>query len=374
MANVDVDKVKKRIDQIGAANGSDPAAANLVIECAANIVTRPVEWLVPDVFAVGKTSMVAGDPGVAKSTLMIDLIASVTAAPAFPWLGCRQGDVFILSAEDDCEDTIVPRLQSAGADLSHVHIIRAVFSLGEDDRPHRRTFNLSNDLELLEDALKKYPNTVLIVIDPISAYMGGVDSHVNTKVREVLAPVAELAARTRCAVIGVSHLNKGSGSNSISALYRIMGSLAFVAAVRSVIVVVKDDSDEEKKRRLFCSVKNNNAPEPEGALAYRVANEGGQPRIVWEKDRIDISAQQALDRPKDDRDKMIDAWLSAQLASGPKRASLIFDEAKALKFSVNRLKSSKGRIRALSDRIVPAPPEKPYWVWKPQPKADGSDL
>jgi putative DNA primase/helicase len=360
----------------------EPVDSHLHIDCAASIVTRPVVWLVPNTFALGKTSMMAGDPGVAKSTITIDLIASVTGVPRFPWEGCMQGKVLILSAEDDPEDTIVPRLKAAGADLTKVHIIRTVFSIGEDDRPHRRQFNLGKDLELLEAAVVQFPGIVLIVIDPISAYMRGTDSNKNSDVREVLAPVAEFAGRTKCAVLVVSHLNKGGSGAGTTAIYRIMGSLGFVAAVRSVIMVMKDRDDEEGKRRLFICGKNNNAPEPEGALAYRVENHNGQPRIAWESERVSITAQEAMDAaPKDDLDVAVDAWLAELLATGPKKSNDIFNAAKARCFPLKRLNGSKKRLR-IKPHHVEKPPEggeppsgwKPYWEWRLPVKGDGSEM
>jgi hypothetical protein len=356
---------------------SPPVESQLLIECAADIETRPVEWLVPGVFAIGKTSMIAGDPGVAKSTITLNLAASVTREPAFPWEGCKQGAVLILSAEDDPEDTIVPRLKAAGAVCSRVHIVRSVFSIAEDDRPHRRTFNLKNDLELLEATLGKYSDVVLIVIDPISAYMGGIDSHTNTSVREVLAPIAEFAARTKRAVIVVSHLNKGSGSgNTLSAMYRVMGSIGFVAAVRSVVLVVKDPDDEEGKRRLFLSVKNNNAPEPEGALAYHVASVDELPVIAWSRDRVHINAQDALNPAKTDRDAEIDAWLGEQLKAGPKPSKDIEATAKTLRFSHNRLWASKRRLGIAATRVQPPKEstDEAYWTWELPVKGDGSEM
>jgi putative DNA primase/helicase len=349
-----------------------PGESHLEIVCAADVVTRPVVWLVPNTFAIGKTSMMAGDPGVAKSTITIDLIASVTNVAKFPWEGCVQGSVLILSAEDDAADTIVPRLIAAGADLSKVHIIQAAFSIGEDDQPHRRQFNLKNDLELLDAALVRYPGTVLITIDPVSAYLSGTDAHRDAEVREVLAPVAEFAGRTRCAVLLVSHLNKGSAKNGASAIYRVIGSIGFVGAVRSTVLVTKDHEDPDGKRRLFISLKNNNAPEPEGALAYRVENQEGQPRIAWESERIDISAQEALDHsPKSDHDAEVDTWVMAQLTAGNNKSKALID---AGIFSYNKLKASKRRLRINAVLIPANGDEKRYWIWKLPVKGDGSDM
>jgi putative DNA primase/helicase len=102
------------------------------------------------------------------------------------------------------------------------------------------------------------------VIDPISAYLGGTDSHKNSDIRGLLAPLSEMAARHNVAIIGVSHMSKAAGAK---ALMRVNRSLAFVAAARAAFVVVSDSMD--KTRRLFLPMKNNVGPDSTG-LTFRI--------------------------------------------------------------------------------------------------------
>ena len=74
----------------------------------------------------------------------------------------------------------------------------------------------------------------LIIVDPISAYMGGSDGNGNVETREVLEPLAEMANRLHIAVVAVTHLNKGGGGGSQTALSRFSGSIAFIAAACSL--------------------------------------------------------------------------------------------------------------------------------------------
>src|SRR5262245_60585673 len=94
------------------------------------------------------------------------------------------GDVIILSAEDGVGDTIVPRLLAAGADCGRVRIVTATQA---EDGKGNRTFNLQTDLEMLESKINEIGNVVLVIIDPITAYLGKVDSHKNAELRGVLA-------------------------------------------------------------------------------------------------------------------------------------------------------------------------------------------
>ena len=127
---------------------------------------------------------------------------------------------------------------------------------------------------------------VLAVIDPITAYLGWIDSHKNTDVRAVLAPLAAMAADRAAAVGRVSHLTKAGGTE---ALMRVMGSLGFVAAARSAYLVAKDAEDET--RRLFLPLKNNLA-EDRGGLAFRVR--GRDPRR-WDRDLVRGVGRRARD-------------------------------------------------------------------------------
>jgi putative DNA primase/helicase len=145
-------------------------------------------------------------------------------------------------------------------------------------------------IALLEEVLAAHPACKLVNIDPISAYLDGTDSHTNAAVRGLLAPLAELAAKFKVAIVAVSHLNKGGGQTS--AMYRITASLAFVAAARAVYAVIKDKDDEG--RRLMLPVKNNLSADRTG-LAYRIGTAtNGAPRIKWEREPVTVSADEAM--------------------------------------------------------------------------------
>lgn len=270
----------------------DSPKAHAVAEfvTVSDVQAEPIRWLWRGKLALGKVSLLAGDPGLGKSLVSLAVAAAVTRGAPWPVNGTRapEGEVVLLSAEDDVADTIRPRLEAAGADVGRVHVLTMVRDLDPDGRPFSRGFSLRRDLKLLDASLAERPSVRLVAVDPISAYLGDIDSHNNADVRGLLAPLAELAARHRVAVLCVSHLNKGGGP----AMYRTNGSLAFVAAARAAFMVTRDQADPA--RRLMLPLKNNLAPDVDG-LAYSVQTaENEAPVVVWEPEAVTVTAEEAL--------------------------------------------------------------------------------
>jgi AAA domain len=240
----------------------------------ADVDREQVTWLWPGRIPRGKVSVLDGDPGTGKSILTLTIAAKVTTGSPFPD-GARpeRGDVILLNAEDDIGDTIRPRLEAAGADLSRCWVLPDVHPEGAPPRPPE----LPADLFLLEDLVKSKA-AALVVLDPLMALLSGsVDSHRDQDIRRVLASLAYMAARTSAAVVIVRHMNKGTGS----ALYRGSGSIGIVGAARAGLLVAPDPDDDG--RRILAMTKSNLAKMPD-ALAYRLVDDEryGVARVVWD--------------------------------------------------------------------------------------------
>jgi AAA domain len=152
----------------------------------------------------------------------------------YPFMLRYNGTSSVLTSE---EDTIRPRLNAAGANVKRVYALLAVRHAYKEDSTKEWVFSLETDLLALEAAILATPGCRLIIIDPITAYLGGTDSHKNAEIRGLIAPLAALAAKHRIAVVCVTHLNK---SRNGPAIYRSIGSSAFAAAARAVWAVTKD--------------------------------------------------------------------------------------------------------------------------------------
>jgi hypothetical protein len=130
-----------------------------------------VDWLWPGRFARGKFGLVAGLPDMGKGQIAAFIAAAVTAAIELPCDegNATQGNVIWFNAEDGTRDTVLPRLVAAGADPKRIHFVTGVRVSGESST---YTFSLVTDLRLLRKTIKRIGNVVLVIIDPVSAYLG----------------------------------------------------------------------------------------------------------------------------------------------------------------------------------------------------------
>jgi len=311
-----------------------------VLVRASDVGREPLAWLWPGRVPGSKVTLVAGDPGLGKSLVALDIAARVTRG--LPWPDMGKGDagrgardegkieenkmglvapasglvppasglvplasglvapasglaplasglaplgrVVLLSTQDNVADTIRPRLEAAGADLNRVVILQAVRGGGDDPaRSAERPFSMARDLPVLERALAETGDVRLIIVDPLSAYLGVADSQRAGEVRGLLTLLRGVAERWQCAVLAITHLNKNVGTQ---VMYRATGSLALVAAVRAVWAVARDP--EQPGRHLLLPVKCNLARRVDG-LAYRIAESPtvpGTPAVAWEREPV----------------------------------------------------------------------------------------
>jgi RecA-family ATPase len=196
---------------------TDARTPGAVLRCFRDIEPEPLRWLWPGRIPLGKLTLLIGDPGLGKSLVTVDMAARLSRGTAFAdGAACDRGSTIFLSAEDEAADTIRPRLDAAGADLSRVHVLDAVRVTLADGVLSEKCFSLETDIAALESALLQNPDVRLIVIDPLSAYLGGTDSHSNAEIRGLLSPLGAMAARRGVAVSAITHLRKSPGQPSIA--------------------------------------------------------------------------------------------------------------------------------------------------------------
>lgn len=289
--------------------------------CLADVDPKPVRWLWKNRIARGKLNLLAGHPGRGKSTLTLHMASVVSAGGGWPdGAECPLGNVIFITCEDDAADTLVPRLKAAGADCTRCHLLDTVQNVKGGWRP----FNLKTDIANLEQMACDIGSVSLVVIDPISAYLDGIDSHKVAEVRGGLVPLQQFAERSGAAVILVSHFNKGTPDGS--AMSRVAGSGAFVAVCRSAWAVERDPEQPDGGRRILAPMKNNLGDDRTGFAFELEPCEFGDgtsgSRVRFLPGTISISADELVrSHPPSNsrRSALSDAseFLSRLLASGP---------------------------------------------------------
>lgn len=251
-----------------------------LITLYSNVRAMPVRWLWYPFIAVGKITLLQGDPGDGKSTMMMHLIAEISKGGAIPdgqALGRPQRVIYQCS-EDDVADTIKPRLESCGADCRNIAFINEEVYGG-----------LTLDDERIREAIIEF-RPRLVVIDPIQAYLGNdSDLQITGRARRLMQRLAMWAAAYDCAVVLVGHLNKKQSSKD---LYRSLGSIDVVAAARSVLQVDRDPADSDI--RIVHQIKNSLAPS-DREIRFEIRPQSG---FRWlECDAIPIQAEKP-ERPE----------------------------------------------------------------------------
>lgn len=243
-----------------------------------DVQPETITWLSPGRIPFGKLTVLEGDPGLGKSTVLLDLAARLTRGEGLPGdPAIAAADVILLTAEDGIADTVVPRLIAAQADLSRVHDVTGVVDaagvvgdlvLGDPKNPA--------SMEALEGLVEAH-RARLVIVDVLTAFLSGArDSYKDHDIRQALRPLSSLAERTGCAIIVVRHLRKSRGGGAINAGG---GSIGIGGAARSVLLVDRDPEDDEG--RILASVKCNVAKPPPSLRFHIVSTPSRSSRIEW---------------------------------------------------------------------------------------------
>ena len=315
---------------------------NLKLINMEQVEVEKIDWLLYPFIPFGKVTIVQGDPGEGKTTMVLQIIAKLTKGEAVlpsnsdesaleeKTMDLEPVNVIYQTAEDGLGDTIKPRLLSAGADCSRVMVI--------DDNDQALTMMDAR----LEEAIIQ-TKARLVVLDPIQGFLGAaVDMHRANEIRPLMKRVAVLAEKYHCAIILIGHMNKNSNGKSS---YRGLGSIDFKAAARSVLIVgrIKD----EPEIRVVCHVKSSLAPEGK-SIAFRLDKDTG---FEWIGE-YDISADDLLSG--DNRGQKIHEakeFLKEILVSGSVAQTKVAEEAESRGIKKKTLWNAKKELEIESVKI-----------------------
>lgn len=316
-----------------------------IVQRVADIVPRPIRWLWKHYVPLGAVTVLQGDPGLGKSSILADLAARVTRGARAPLseVPMAAGAVLMLTSEDSHAAVLRPRLEAAGADAARVLVMTEVLSTC-DGRP--RHVALSEHLGAIEAACAEH-DVRLLIVDPVMSFIGGgIDAYSDYGVRQVLDGLAPLAQRLDLAVVLVRHFTK---SRNGTAMHHGSGSIAFSGLARSVLEV-----DETKTGRVLASVKRNYGPAPP-PVAYGFVEVPGpfdQPvgRVQW------IGAPAARPAEPSPLERAL-VFLNAQFADGPVPAAEVRSAAGARGISGRTLGAAKKELGVRSARAAHS------WWW-----------
>ena len=309
----------------------------------ADVTSTPVRWLWYPYIALGKITLLQGDPGDGKSTMMLNLIAALSSGTNLPDGTAlpRQFRVIYQCSEDDAADTIKPRLEAFGAECRNIAFVKEEAGDG-----------LTLDDERIRMAIAEY-RPALVVIDPIQSYIGNdSDLQIAARARKLMRRIGLWASTYRCAIVLIGHMNKREGSKD---LYRGLGSIDIVAAARSVLQVERDELNPYL--RTVQQIKNSLAPTGK-PIKFEICPETGfrweevsNPQSVEQQPEISIS-------PDISKHEIAADIIRKRLSEGPVEATVIMSLLSQKGLGDKTIREAKAALGVRSIRKM----RKWYWV------------
>ncbi len=320
-------------------------------ERCSDIRATSLDWLWPRYLARGKLALLDGDPEMGKSLVTLDLIARLSRGGPMPDGAAVRGPgtSILVSVEDSASDTVRPRAEAAGVDLSR--LILPTFA--------NRLPRLPEDLPALEALIYEHA-AELVVIDPLMAVLpSSVAANLDQCVRQALSPLAALADQTGCAVVLVRHLTKaGSGR----ALLRGQGSIGIAAAVRTVLFAAPHP--KEPDGRALAVAKHNLARRPP-TLGFRIVESpSGLPVVEWTGE-VGETADGLCKRAEPGlkaKDRAV-VWLKRELAGGPRKTAEVYAAAAEAGIPERTLKRAKQELGVEAHRHYDYRERRGEWYW-----------
>jgi len=333
-------KVASAYERVRSAGDVD-AKPSLIIKKLSEVSPQPVHWLWLDVLPKGKLTLLVGDPDLGKSLLSIDIAARVTSGRRLPLAQGPpiKGSVILLTAEDGLADTVRIRADAAGANPRKIFVLEGILtSKGEE-----QSFSLDQHLAMLEQQIGENPDVVLVIIDPLPAYLGWAKEENASLRSKIFSPLAKLAERTGVAILAISHFKKDELART---LYRVLGSLAYVAAARAVWAVAKDKRTDNPSSRILYPVKANLSKNPP-AFAFSIGdNPAGGPRIIYDPNPLSLKQVEQLLSSGGSSRALREAvgWLREFLREGKVESNLVREAAEQNNISEATLRRARKQL------------------------------
>ncbi len=359
-------ELEKHLPELApATEPATPKAFRLRVVKSSEVEPELIQWLWKDRIPLGKLTLFSGNPDGGKSLVSLDVAARLSCGNDFPdgknTLGAC--DVLILAAEDDPADTVVPRLTAAGANLDRIHLLT-----GTTADEYERSFALDSDVQLLREHLSQNPEIRLVIIDPISNYLGAAEINKEQELRRVLTPLVNVARDTGCAVLSIAHFNKQIGADAI---HKTGGAVGLVGIQRMGWAFAKSPDDSDL--RLMLRIKGNISASAKG-LSYRTTGKQiqiqGQPATLPIVDWVGATPETAdgvlslSQNPEERSARQVAGWLRASLtvrSKGKKLAREVFELAETKGFSAATVRRACQTLKV--EKWQEQGPRGNCWYW-----------
>ena len=312
---------------------------------ASEIEPKEVKWLWYPYIPVGKVTLLQGDPGDGKSKLMLSIAALLSKGEPLPFTETEENEpvtIIYQTTEDDADDTVVPRFNSAGGNGENLIFIK------EDEK------SLSFGDNRIREAIEMY-HAKLLILDPMSSYIGESCSMNNAnETRAEFNHLIAVAKDTGCAIVIIAHMNKMRDTNP---LYRTNGSIDIAGAARSILAITRTANSANPAERYLVQVKSNLAPMG-SAILFEVADKG-----VNFLDELEMTAEDAfaataprMGRPND-REEAATAFIRSLLDGGRQLASDCEAKLEGAGFKKSTYKKAKKKagVHSVKDGFA--------WYW-----------
>ncbi len=321
---------------------AEQAAQLYGIVRASTVVEEPTEWEWEGYLVRGAVNLVEGNPETGKTLFILTAAANISAGRPLPHGRAdskRARRVLYLTGEDSIAKTVVGRLKAAGANLDNILVQKergADLVLAGSGIDGLRAIVHGEDISA-------------IVLDPLNAYLDGVDINKEMEVRSALRPIRDFAEDENVTLVGLRHLNKATDK---PALYRGGGSIALTAVARSTLLVARHPEDAALRVLLSqkCNLIEEEKRPPRG---FRIVkDDAGRPRIEWMAEDIAIDADELLGPkkpgPKPETLETAKRYLGELLANGEKRRRDVFESADKVNLSETAMERAARALNVVS--------------------------
>lgn len=234
------------------------------------VVNKEIKWLWKPFIPYGKVTLLQGDTGIGKTSLMIKLIADLSNGLYPPTMYRRkllppeQGEpvkTYYVSVENGMDDTIAPLFDQFNGN-------RSLVQFQDESQGH---FTLCSSE--IEDCVEQ-TGAQLIVIDPWQQFLDNGTSSDNIAMRKMVCDVQTAAEKTGAAVVLAGNYTKSLGSE----LRRGIGGAELNNTLRCILTI-QDDPDGDPAFRILRATKMSLLGKEMLPVGIRMTEEG---QIVYE--------------------------------------------------------------------------------------------